>query len=79
MHCFTGNDQGDKKEVLERGLILESVSKLITILIRVPVIWSKFEFLNQHLAYEIILINIMKNGFRFILALTETRLHHFEV
>ena len=49
------------------------------VLFRVPVIWSKFEFLNYQLEYEIIRKITMKNGFRLILALTETRLHHFEV
>ena len=46
---------------------------------RVPVIWSKFEFLNYQLEYELTIKITMKNGFRLILALTETRLHHFEV
>ena len=46
---------------------------------RVPGIWSKFEFLNYQLEYEIIRKFTMKNAFRLILALTETRLHHFEV
>ena len=46
---------------------------------RVPVIWSMLEFLYQHLEYELTIKITMKNGFRLILALTETRLHYFEV
>ena len=57
--------------------IIHISSELINI--RVPVIWSKFEFLNYQLEYELTIKITMKNGFRLILALTETRLHHFEV
>ena len=46
---------------------------------RVPVIRSMLEFLYQHLEFELTIKITMKNGFRSILALTETRLHHLEV